>query len=698
MIGTTVGKYRIISKLGRGGMGTVYRAIDETLGREVAIKVLNSDMSDPKLMARFRAEATTLARLNHPDIATIFEINQNGDDLLMVMELVRGETLDQLSVRGGPLAPERAAYLVAQVLNGLGYAHRAGIVHRDLKPANVMLTDTGAVKIMDFGIARVLGGEHLTSDGTMMGTPAYMAPEQVIGKDIDARADLYSAGVVFYRLLTGCLPFQADTPIAMVQKQLWDAPTPVSYYRDDLPDWCQTVLTRALAKVAAERFQSADEFRSALLSAIGHSSRGMDPNSTAFKRASLTPAEPSVASTPSGGLTPAEVSAAAPTVTLVRTPTPAHTTPPSLTESGNWPTPVAPPPSPPVPLPAPTLEMPVPAAPPMELPSPPPAATLEMPALTAPSLPAAPPSPVAPPASAPVSPPKAAPTVPAAAAKKSGSAPASSNRTMVIGAVAAVLVIGAIGTTMMMRGGNREAATQTTVVPTPVVESTPPPETPAATAPAVADANAAAAEAPAATPTPAGGALVGTNGSTDAPKPPTRAARTTPPQPTAAAPPPLVVAAAPPPAPLPPAVPAAPSEAEVAAARMAALPPVIFSAQVVITENGRNRQRDTNVRLANGEIIVTSKDNAPVLTVPLTSIVGATYSNSKQPMWNTPQGPAEVVHLDSGAFGFLRGDQHWVSLRTEAMSLVLRVREQDSRRVVAALEERTGKKVEHVAQ
>jgi len=152
MIGTTVGKYRILARLGRGGMGTVYRAIDDTLDREVAIKVLNSEIGDAKLMARFRAEATTLARLNHPEIATIFEIVKTDDDLMMVMELVRGETFDQLSIRSGPLPAERAAYLVAQVLNGLAYAHRAGIVHRDLKPANIMITQSGNIKIMDFGI------------------------------------------------------------------------------------------------------------------------------------------------------------------------------------------------------------------------------------------------------------------------------------------------------------------------------------------------------------------------------------------------------------------------------------------------------------------------------------------------------------------------------------------------------------------
>ncbi|MEQ1729202.1 MAG: serine/threonine-protein kinase, partial [Vicinamibacterales bacterium] len=271
MIGSTVGKYRIVAKLGRGGMGTVYKAVDVTLDREVAVKILNPDVGDATLMARFRAEATTLARLNHPQIATIFEIYQSDTDLLMVMELVRGETLEHLSVRCGPLPPEHAAYLLVQMLGALSHAHRAGIVHRDLKPANVMVTEAGTVKVMDFGIARVLGAEHLTMDGMLMGTPAYMAPEQVLGKDVDARTDLYSAGVMLYRMLTGCLPFQADSPVAIIHKTVWEAPTAAREHRGDLPEWCDSVLDRALQKAPEARFQSAEEFRSAIVSGVGQS-------------------------------------------------------------------------------------------------------------------------------------------------------------------------------------------------------------------------------------------------------------------------------------------------------------------------------------------------------------------------------------------------------------------------------------------
>ena len=268
MIGTTVGKYRIVDKLGRGGMGTVYKAVDQTLDREVAIKVLNPDLTDADVLKRFRGEAVTLARLNHAGIATIYELHHQDDELLMVMEFVRGETFHDLSDRLGPLAPPQAAHLCMQVLDALGHAHRGGVVHRDLKPANLMITEAGAVKVMDFGIARVLGSEHFTHGGYMMGTPAYMAPEQVLGREIDGRADLYSVGVVLYRLLTGKLPFSADTAISMVQMQISEPPTPILTFRPDLPDWCSAIVDRALSKSPSDRFQSAEEFRGALAAAV----------------------------------------------------------------------------------------------------------------------------------------------------------------------------------------------------------------------------------------------------------------------------------------------------------------------------------------------------------------------------------------------------------------------------------------------
>jgi serine/threonine protein kinase len=277
MVGKTVGKYRILERVGRGGMGVVYKAVDETLEREVAIKVLNSEFGDAAVLKRFRAEAVTLARLNHPGIATIYELHRNEDELLMVMEFVRGETFHELADRLGPLDPPQAAHLCIQVLDALGHAHHAGVIHRDLKPANLMVNQSGNVKVMDFGIARVLGSEHFTHGGLMMGTPAYMAPEQVSGQIIDARADLYSMGVVFYRLVSGRLPFLADTAIAMAQKQMSESPTPLDEVREGLPAWCPGIVERALAKEPQHRFQTAEEFRLALLSAVVPQSLGELP-------------------------------------------------------------------------------------------------------------------------------------------------------------------------------------------------------------------------------------------------------------------------------------------------------------------------------------------------------------------------------------------------------------------------------------
>jgi serine/threonine-protein kinase len=264
MVGKTLGKYRILEKIGRGGMGVVYLGVDETLDRHVAIKAISPELVEEDLVRRFRAEAVMLAKVNHPNIAMVYELFRDDDRLLMVMELVRGQTFEQLMEHTGPMPVERVAVLAGQMLDALGHAHRAGIVHRDLKPANLMLTDAGIVKVMDFGIARISGTERMTSDGFMVGTPAYMAPEQVRGDEVDGRADLYAAGVVIYRLLTGKLPFKAETAVAMINSQLNDRPTSARDVRTDLPEWLDTVVMRSLAKRPEDRYQTADEFRRAL--------------------------------------------------------------------------------------------------------------------------------------------------------------------------------------------------------------------------------------------------------------------------------------------------------------------------------------------------------------------------------------------------------------------------------------------------
>ena len=249
-------------------MGTVYRAVDETLDREVAIKVLHSTFADPRVITRFRAEATTLARLNHPEIATIYELFQSRNALLLVMELVRGETLESICGRMKAVPAPIAASLAHKILSALDHAHRAGIVHCDIKPANVMVTD-GGIKIMDFGTARMPGPRDGTRDRYTVGTPAYMAPEQVLGQDVDARADLYAVGVVLYRLLTAKLPFSGDSALAIAKQHVAQEPTPVRAHQEGLPDWCDAILQRALAKSPADRFQTAEQFCEALQYATG---------------------------------------------------------------------------------------------------------------------------------------------------------------------------------------------------------------------------------------------------------------------------------------------------------------------------------------------------------------------------------------------------------------------------------------------
>ena len=268
MIGKTIGKYRFVEELGRGPLGIVYKATDETLDREVAVKVLNPELSNSELMKHFQTEATTLARLHHSDIATIHEIHRTDTDLLMVMEFVKGETLEHLSQRCGPLPAERAAYLVAQVLGALEHAHSAGVVHRDLTPSSITVTEHGSIKVMDFGMARVAAADQATSDGFALGPPSYMSPERLAGAEVDGRTDVYSAGVIFYRLLTGHVPFEAATPLEMVQLQLSGAPTPLQTYRQDLPGWCQAIVDRAIARVVDDRFPTAEAFRSTLNAAI----------------------------------------------------------------------------------------------------------------------------------------------------------------------------------------------------------------------------------------------------------------------------------------------------------------------------------------------------------------------------------------------------------------------------------------------
>lgn len=517
MIGKTIGKYRFVAPLGRGGMGTVFKAVDETLDREVAIKVLNPDLADSEVMKRFRAEAITLAKLNHPDLATIYELYRSEGDLLMVMEFVRGETLDQLLERCGPLALEHAVSIVERLLGALEHAHRAGIVHRDLKPANVMVTLHGGVKIMDFGVARVIGADNGTKDGFLIGTPSYMSPEQVLGHDVDGRADLYSVGVMFYRLLTGALPFMADTIIAMAEKQVFDKPPPLDLYRQGLPEWCEAIVRRALAKSPADRFQTAEEFRAELARGMGTLTSGHVVSKAV---AASSPQEPQT-----------QALAGAPTVVLRKRRFVPH---------------------------------------------------------------------------------------------------------------GLLLTTAALAVCVLAMFVHLQTAT-----PAPTVPPNPVPELIAVAAgaarharlPDYADrASQALAE---------------------------HAIRVEPAERSAATP----------------------------------LPPLMFDARALVDDGDRHRERRAKVLLADSMLTVTAENEQMVLlNLPYRRLVSLNYSRGKDPLWSSPSGPVVIARVKAGTFGFLKGDRHWIALRTKTRFIVLRVNEEQVKPVLEALEERTGHRAEHIVE
>ncbi|HVF86182.1 MAG TPA: protein kinase [Pyrinomonadaceae bacterium] len=265
MVGNTIGSYRIERKLGEGGMGAVYMGTDMMLEREVAIKALRPDLaSQPPVVERFRSEAVTLAKLNHPNIATLYSFFRQGDEFFMVLEYVRGVTLHQLITSQGALPPEQALRLFRQMLDGIHHAHNSGIIHRDIKPGNVMLTENGTLKVLDFGIARILGAARMTKAGHLVGTVEYMSPEQVRGLEMDARSDIYALGVLLYEMLTGRVPFLIENEFELMKAQIEQQPPPPRELNPAIPPEVEAVILRALAKDPNERYQTAGEFRAAL--------------------------------------------------------------------------------------------------------------------------------------------------------------------------------------------------------------------------------------------------------------------------------------------------------------------------------------------------------------------------------------------------------------------------------------------------
>ncbi|MDD5543600.1 MAG: protein kinase [Acidobacteriia bacterium] len=326
MIGRVIEGFQVTEKLGEGGMGVVYRAVDTTLGRVVALKALHSELTkDPQLTERFLSEARTQAQLNHPNLATLYRLFQFENNYFMVMEFVEGETVAQKIRKDGPIPQEQAVVLFKQALAGLAHAHHVGIIHRDIKPSNLMVNRQNIVKVMDFGIAKVLGGRGLTATGVRLGTLYYMAPEQIKNQPLDIRTDIYSLGITLYEMLTARVPFDSNSDYDLMQLHIQQIPPPPRGFFPYLNQGIEAAILQALEKDPGKRFQTVEAFSNAL-----DVSMQFQPT-VSYQTPPLGVVNPaSGSSTGSGptaitpGMTPA--SGMAPTVA---TPLPLQATPPS---------------------------------------------------------------------------------------------------------------------------------------------------------------------------------------------------------------------------------------------------------------------------------------------------------------------------------------------------------------------------------
>jgi eukaryotic-like serine/threonine-protein kinase len=260
------GRYRVEARIGSGGMGEVYRGVDTVLDRTVAIKILLPQFAgDVSFVERFRREAQAAARMNHPNIVGIYDSGADGETQFIVMEFIEGRTLDDFMSGGGHFTATHAVEVAEKICDALAYAHVAGVIHRDIKPANVMVTRKGEVKVMDFGIARIVAGPQTAPQtSAVLGTAAYISPEQAQGQAVDGRSDIYSLSAVLYEMVTGRPPFVGDSSVAVAYKQVNESPMPPSLANADVSPRLDAVLMRALAKNPANRYQTAEDFRADL--------------------------------------------------------------------------------------------------------------------------------------------------------------------------------------------------------------------------------------------------------------------------------------------------------------------------------------------------------------------------------------------------------------------------------------------------
>jgi beta-lactam-binding protein with PASTA domain len=298
-------RYLILRRIGSGGMADVYCAEDTHLGRQVALKVLHRRFAqDQEFVERFRREASAAAGLQHPNVVGVFDRGRHDGTYYIAMEHLPGQTLKEIVTAEAPLPQERVVDLGVQILQAAGFAHRHGVIHRDFKPHNVIVDQSGAAKVTDFGIARA-GASEMTETGSIMGTAQYLSPEQAQGHAVTAASDLYSIGVMLYEMLAGKLPFEGDSAVAVALKHLSEPPPPISQFRPDVNPALESVVMAALAKDPAHRWQSAEDFAEALQAAGAQLEYGaVAPQDTAAFApvvAGLPPGEPPAALPPDSG-------------------------------------------------------------------------------------------------------------------------------------------------------------------------------------------------------------------------------------------------------------------------------------------------------------------------------------------------------------------------------------------------------------